>query len=87
LALRKTIADGNESIEICVKDSGIGIRAADQAKLFAPFSQVDVSKTRTREGTGLGLHLSQKLAEMLEGSISFESEYGNGSTFTLTLRG
>ncbi|MGZ5140073.1 MAG: PAS domain S-box protein [Burkholderiales bacterium] len=87
LALRKTIADGNESIEICVKDSGIGIRAADQTKLFAPFSQVDVSKTRTREGTGLGLHLSQKLAEMLEGSISFESEYGNGSTFTLTLRG
>ena len=70
---------------ISVRDSGVGIRAEDQAKLFQAFSQVGRANSRRYEGTGLGLHLSQKLAELLGGRISFVSEHGKGSTFTLTL--
>ena len=75
----------DESVEIAVTDTGVGIPDAEQAKLFKPFSQADIARTRKRGGTGLGLHLSQKLAETLGGSIRFRSEYGRGSTFTLTL--
>ena len=66
-------------------DTGIGIRADDQAKLFQPFTQVDAPRTQRNEGTGLGLHLSRKLAELLGGEIALRSKYGNGSTFTLML--
>jgi protein-histidine pros-kinase len=66
-------------------DSGIGIRLEDQVKLFQAFAQVDSSATRRYEGTGLGLHLSQKLAGLLGGYIDFESQYGEGSRFTLVI--
>ncbi|MEO8670448.1 MAG: ATP-binding protein [Tahibacter sp.] len=72
-------------VEISVRDIGSGIRAEDQAKLFHAFSQLDSSSTRQFEGTGLGLHLSQKLAELLGAHISFHSEFGKGSTFTLSI--
>ena len=70
---------------IGVADTGSGIRSEDQAKLFQAFSQVDSSSTRRFEGTGLGLHLSQKLAALLGGQITLVSEYGKGSTFTLRI--
>jgi len=74
------------SVEISVKDTGIGILPEDQAKLFAAFSQVvDARARQDQEGTGLGLHLSQKLAEALGGKIELKSDYGKGSTFTLVL--
>lgn len=66
-------------------DTGIGIQPDDQKKQFDAFEQVGTSRSRPAEGIGLGLHLSQKLAEMLGGRIEFQSEYGEGSTFTLTL--
>jgi two-component system sensor histidine kinase/response regulator len=66
-------------------DTGVGIRQGDQQKLFEAFSQVDSSERHRHEGTGLGLYLSQKLASLLRGSISFHSEFGKGSTFTVTL--
>jgi protein-histidine pros-kinase len=75
--------NGSRALEISVEDTGVGIRPEDQAKLFAAFSQVD-AKTG-QEGTGLGLHLSQKLAGALGGRIELESEYGRGSTFTIVL--
>ena len=65
--------------------TGVGIRPEDQAKLFAAFSQVTSRAGQVQEGTGLGLHLSQKLAEALGGRIDLKSEYGKGSTFTLVL--
>jgi protein-histidine pros-kinase len=71
-------------VEIRVHDTGVGIRNADQARLFKAFTQVE-SLTRQQEGTGLGLHLSQKLADALGGTIVCESEFGRGSTFTLRL--
>jgi PAS domain S-box-containing protein len=76
---------GVELAEITVVDSGIGIRPEDQAKLFQAFMQVDSSSTRPYEGTGLGLHVSQKLAGMIGGRVSFESVYGKGSRFTISL--
>jgi protein-histidine pros-kinase len=68
-----------------VIDTGISIHQEDQQRLFAAFSQVDPSATHWHEGTGLGLHLSQRLASVLHGSISFESACGTGSRFTMTL--
>ncbi len=53
--------------------------------LFMPFQQIDMSSTKTHEGTGLGLHLSRKLADLLKGDISAKSEYGRGSEFILTI--
>ena len=74
------------SIEISVEDTGIGICGEDHAKLFAAFAQIDSSAGRRHEGTGLGLHLSRKLAELLDGEIVFSSARDKGSTFTLILK-
>lgn len=69
-----------------VADTGVGLRAEDIAVLFQPFRQTDVSMTRKYGGTGLGLALSQRLAEMMDGSITVESREGYGSTFRLSIR-
>jgi protein-histidine pros-kinase len=69
-----------------VTDTGIGISPEDQAKLFQSFQQVGAAASRRREGAGLGLHLSQKLAQLLGGEIVCESSAGAGSTFVLILR-
>jgi protein-histidine pros-kinase len=78
-------AGGGSWVENTVADTGRGIKAEDREKLFQAFSQVDVESTRPRDGTGLGLHLSQRLATLLGGRISFESDLGRGSAFTLRL--
>ena len=73
------------ALQLAVSDTGIGIKASDLDLLFQPFSQIDSGLQKRQEGTGLGLHLSQNLARLLGGAIAVESEYGKGSTFTLTL--
>ena len=85
LTLERTRRDESDLVQIGVEDTGIGIRPEDQAKLFAAFTQVGAA-TRRQEGSGLGLHLSRKLAELLGGSIVVRSDYGKGSTFLLLLR-
>jgi protein-histidine pros-kinase len=75
--------NGRRVTEISVADTGIGIRAEDQAKLFDAFTLIDRQIARRHEGAGLGLHLSQKLAMLLGGRVSFESEHGKGSKFRL----
>jgi signal transduction histidine kinase len=65
-----------------VIDTGIGIDAAGQEKLFKSFSQVDASITRKYGGTGLGLNISKQLVELMDGSIRVESERGRGSMFS-----
>ena len=76
--------EGKNWTQLSVHDTGIGIRPEDQPKLFQAFGQLE-RNPRRNEGAGLGLQLSQRLAELLGGEISFKSEYGNGSTFTLSL--
>lgn len=70
---------------ISVADTGIGIGDEQRGTLFQAFSQLDGTALRQFEGTGLGLHLSRKLAVLLHGEILFDSEYGKGSVFTLAL--
>ncbi len=72
-------------IEIAVTDTGIGIDAKDLPHLFTEFHQLDSGPGRRQEGTGLGLALTRRFAEMHGGHVSVESEVGLGSTFTLTL--
>ncbi|WP_020470755.1 PAS domain-containing sensor histidine kinase [Zavarzinella formosa] len=79
--------EGRMVTEFIVTDTGIGIRPEDQAKLFQAFTQVDSSVKRRQDGTGLGLHLSGKLAELLGGQIILQSELGRGSKFSLQLAG
>lgn len=69
-------------LQIRVDDTGIGIKQDDMGKLFAQFSQVDMAKTRRRDGTGLGLALVKGYCDLMNGSVDAVSEYGNGSTFT-----
>ncbi|MFN3438672.1 MAG: PAS domain S-box protein [Acidovorax sp.] len=76
---------GGRTVVLCVQDTGPGIPGDDQTRLFEAFSRVESADRRHHEGTGLGLHLSRKLAEALGGRIHFESTEGQGSTFTLEL--
>ena len=72
--------------EISVQDTGEGMTQEEQTKLFGAFSRINSKTDRVVEGTGLGLHLSQKLAKLLGGEILVESTSGVGSRFTLVLR-
>ena len=74
---------GEEEVVISVRDTGVGISAEDQEKIFEEFYQVGAS--RTQEGTGLGLALTRRLVELHRGDLSLESEPGVGSTFTVTM--
>jgi PAS domain S-box-containing protein len=78
-------SNGDSYVTVRIVDTGIGIRAEDQTHLFQAFEQVTAGGQR-HEGTGLGLHLSQKLAILLGGRLDFISEFGKGSTFTFTLK-
>ncbi|MCV6636622.1 response regulator [Candidatus Albibeggiatoa sp. nov. NOAA] len=82
--LRK-IEPEQDWIHFKVSDEGIGMTAEQMQKLFQPFTQADASTTRKYGGTGLGLTISQRFAEMMGGKIYAESEYGYGSCFTIQL--
>ncbi len=79
------VTDGRVRFDFGVTDSGAGISEADLARLFQPFTQVDASSTRRFGGTGLGLTISRRLANIMEGDISVTSEVGRGSTFTFSV--
>jgi adenylate cyclase len=84
LHVRKVV-DGHNWIEFAVADSGIGMTAEQQAKLFQDFIQADSLTTRRYGGTGLGLALSRKLARMMGGDVTVTSQPGKGSVFTVRL--
>jgi protein-histidine pros-kinase len=83
--VRIELGNGNKKTSIAVTDTGSGITEEDRPKLFKAFSRLEHTNAHREEGTGLGLHLSQKLAELMGGEIKLESEVGKGSTFTLVL--
>ncbi|MER2492001.1 hybrid sensor histidine kinase/response regulator [Catenovulum sediminis] len=73
-------------VEIRIKDNGIGIHKEVQEKLFQPFSQAEKSTSRKFGGTGLGLAICKKLTEMMQGSITVQSEIGQGTEFCIAIR-
>jgi two-component system, NtrC family, sensor kinase len=86
IALRvRKVADGRGWVELAVADTGIGLTAEQQAKLFQEFTQADSLTARRYGGTGLGLALSRKLARMMGGDVTVASEAGKGSVFTVRL--
>ena len=79
------LPDNMLNMRIAISDTGIGIKKTDIGKLFTSFQQVDSKRNRNIEGTGLGLAISKQLLQLMNGTISVESEYGKGSTFTIEL--
>lgn len=79
------LGKSNLVLLISVEDTGIGIRDEDREILFDSFQQLDNKKNRNIEGTGLGLAISKKLLTLMGGDIFVESEYGRGSTFSITI--
>jgi GAF domain-containing protein len=86
LAARK-VSNGSSFVEFAVSDTGIGMTAEQQAKLFEEFSQADAMTAQRFGGTGLGLAITRKLARMMGGNVTVTSEPGKGSVFTVRLPG
>ena len=77
-----------DHIRLCfvIEDTGIGMKLEDTKKIFSEYMRFNTEVTRNIEGTGLGLNITKKLVDMMEGTISVKSEYGVGSTFTVAIR-
>jgi signal transduction histidine kinase len=78
-------SEGVGSFKLAVRDSGIGIKPEDMARIFKEFEQLESGAARRYDGTGLGLALTRKIVEIQGGAIEVQSEVGKGSTFTVTL--
>jgi adenylate cyclase len=88
VALRvRSVVDGRNWIELAVADTGIGMTAEQQTRVFEEFTQADSSTARRYGGTGLGLAITRKLARMMGGDVTVRSEPGKGSVFTVRLPG
>ena len=83
--LSETADDGKTRIRFAVRDTGIGIAKEQQALIFQPFSQADLTMARRYGGTGLGLTIAQRLVQMMGGQLEIVSEKGTGSEFSFTL--
>ncbi|MBX9584219.1 MAG: PAS domain-containing protein [Gemmataceae bacterium] len=79
-----TLRRAGNSVELRVRDTGTGIPAAEMPRLFERFHRVENARGRTHEGSGIGLALVQELVKLHGGSITAESEVGNGTTFAVT---
>jgi signal transduction histidine kinase len=81
----RSVIQGDEWIEFAVSDTGIGLTAEQQSKLFEDFAQADASTARRYGGTGLGLAITRRLARAMGGDVTVRSEPGKGSVFTVRL--
>jgi CheY-like chemotaxis protein len=86
VAMAKALTDAEHMIEISVTDTGLGIDAKTLGRLFNPFTQADETTAREHGGTGLGLSITHRLAELMGGAASAESQPGRGSTFRFSFR-
>jgi len=82
------LADGDDSVllRFAVEDTGQGIKPQDKELLFSEYRRFNEDANRYTEGTGLGLNITKRLVDMMNGTISVESEYGKGSVFTVTVK-
>jgi signal transduction histidine kinase len=83
ITLSAELVDGG--VRLRITDTGMGIKPEDLPTLFRPFRQIDSGLSRRHEGTGLGLVICRRLADLMGGEICVESEWGKGSTFTVEL--
>ncbi|MCR5508467.1 MAG: response regulator, partial [Lachnospiraceae bacterium] len=79
------MGDVSGTLVISVSDTGIGIKEEDLENLFQRFTRFEESRNRNIEGTGLGLHITEQLVRLMDGTIDVESEYGQGSVFTVRI--
>lgn len=79
------VSHRNEVAKFIISDSGVGIKTEDQERIFEPFERIRNQETQFISGTGLGLAISHLLCNLMGGDLSLHSEYGKGSTFTLTI--
>ena len=73
-------------MNVSIKDTGIGIKEEDMKKLFSEFDRIEEKRNRHVEGTGLGMSITKRLLEMMDSSLKVESVYGQGSTFSFSVR-
>lgn len=85
VAPSKRTGAGAHALDIAVRDSGIGLNAADQARIFEEFEQADTGTTRRYGGTGLGLAISKRIVARMGGTLGVDSAPGAGATFTATV--
>ena len=85
LEITREMIKDSEIVNFRVKDTGIGMSADQVVRLFRPFTQADASTTRKYGGTGLGLVISRRFIQMMNGDITVESNPGEGTIFTVTL--
>ena len=81
----EVITEEKIQLKIAVKDTGVGIRKENIQQLFIPYRQLDLKKNRGIEGTGLGLSITKQLIDLMKGTITVESVYGEGSVFTVVI--
>jgi len=80
------VSDGDTlNLTVAITDTGIGIKPEDKTKVFENFGRVESALTKNIEGTGLGLPITKTLVDAMDGEIVVKSEYGKGTTFTITL--
>jgi signal transduction histidine kinase len=84
-SIRIALRQNGERAEFSITDTGIGIAAEDQVHIFERFYKADKSRTRTKEGSGLGLSIVKKIVDLHKGTIDLESALGEGATFTVIL--
>ncbi|WP_455219171.1 ATP-binding protein, partial [Kaarinaea lacus] len=85
LAVKIETRNNNDWVQFTVSDTGIGISDEHTRHLFSEFTQADSSTTKSYEGTGLGLSLSQRFCELMGGHITFTSKLGEGSIFSISI--